>query len=1069
MSTAEVPGPRVLPGIGTAYAVNPNNLVQSAIDLGNKFGEIYRHVLPGQDPLYVVSSHRLVDELCDQKRFHKALHPSLTAIRTFAGNGLFTSEHDDPEWARAHRILMPAFNPLALEAMFNDMTDIADQLMLKWSRTRDDEPVDIPGDCTRLTLDTIALCSFSFRFNSFYKEELHPFVNAMVNGLKDSGSRSHMPDLINTLNVKGTRRFQRDCRTMEETVDALIAERKENPSPQGEEDVLDVMLNATDPETGEKLSDENLRYQLITFLIAGHETTSGLLSFVVYELIKNPRVFEKARGIVDEVLDGRFPEFSDLKKLGYLDQILREGLRLYPTAPAFAVSPYESTVLGGDADHPGVKVNPKDTLLVILGRMHRDPAVWDNPEEFRPERFDYDNAKKIPQHAWKPFGNGQRSCLGRAFAIQEATMVLALMLQHFDFEFHDPQYELEMIDGLTTKPKDLFVNVKNRPGRTYRGRNREQTHDASITGMDAADDVEAAEANGHAVQILVGSNAGTCRNFAKKLQNFATSQGYETQLLDLDAAVDNLQTEDPVLIVTSSYEGLPPDNAAQFVDWLETAPSLQNVNYAVFGCGNSEWASTFQRVPTLIDERLSELGANRLIERGQADVRSDYVGAFEQWAEKLWQSVSEFLGTDHDAALLTEAVTVELADAGRTEFLRAGDGPESKGFVTGIVSRSRALSPAEDNGPIRVKHHLDIRLPEDVHYTTGDYLEVLPRNPQDVIDRVVLRFGLDVDTRVVLGGNTSFLPVDEPIAVGELLGGYVELGEPASRKDVEEMAKNCLCPPERAQLEAFLAPDTYQTEVQDKRRSPLCLLEEFPSVQIEFADFLNMLVPLRPRRYSISSSALSDERLASITFSQICEDSWSGRGQYVGTASSYLTSLAVGSPVSVRVVPGKEHFRPEKDLQRPMILVGAGTGIAPLRAFVEDTAIRVQTSGARPARSLLFYGCHGPDSDFLYHKDLEQWSNDGVVDVRPAFSRHAENGVSYVQHRLWQDRTEVAELLKNGARLLVCGDAARLAPAVRATITEILAEDRGLDGEAAAELVENMEHRDFSYVSDIFD
>ena len=243
--------------------------------MGDKYGEVFTQDLPQQPPLYIVSSHRLTHELCDQKRFHKVLHPSLESIREFAGNGLFTSYHDEPEWGQAHRILMPAFNPAALAQMYEGMADVAEQLMLKWSRTRDDEAVDIPGDCTRLTLDTIALCSFSYRFNSFYSEKLHPFVDAMVNGLKDSGKRSHMPDLVNKLNVPGSRRYFRDIATMNETVDSLIAERKAKPHDPGYEDVLDVMLNASDPQSGKSLSDENLRYQLITFLIAGHETTSG--------------------------------------------------------------------------------------------------------------------------------------------------------------------------------------------------------------------------------------------------------------------------------------------------------------------------------------------------------------------------------------------------------------------------------------------------------------------------------------------------------------------------------------------------------------------------------------------------------------------------------------------------------------------------------------------------------------------------------------------------------------------------------------------------------------------------
>ncbi|KQB83306.1 bifunctional cytochrome P450/NADPH--P450 reductase [Corynebacterium oculi] len=1076
--TTAVPGPKPLPGIGTAYTINPNNLVQSAVRLGEKYGEVYAHHFPGHNPLYIVSSQRLVNELSDETRFKKQLHSSLREIRNFAGNGLFTAEQEDPEWAKAHRILMPAFNPVALKAMYDGMTDIADQLLMKWARTRPDVPVDIPGDFTRLTLDTIALCSFSYRFNSFYSEGFHPFIESMGDALGESGRRAHATDVQKKLNVLGQRRFDKNIDTMNEIVDTLIAERRENPSPAGEEDILDVMLSAKDPETGESLSDENLRYQLVTFLIAGHETTSGLLSFTIYELLRNPRVWLKARKIVDEVLGGRFPEHGDLKNLGYIDQILREGLRLYPTAPAFAVTPYESTIVGADEEHEGFEAHPGDILLVILPLMHRDPKVWDNPEEFRPERFDFENAKKIPHNAWKPFGNGQRSCLGRAFALQEATMVLALIIQHFDIELADPGYQLEVLDGLTSKPKDFYINVRPRPECPYRGRGEEKKTtgvDADVSGMEcpvAHAEVESSP-NGHNVQILVGSNAGTSRNFARRLAAFATAQGYEVTTLDLDDAVDNLSTDGPVLICTASYEGLPTENAKKFVEWIsgDASIDLSGVDYAVFGCGNSEWAATFHRIPTLIDDQLAALGANRIVERGVGDVRSDYVGAFEEWAEGLWEAVSELEEVEHSAVSATEKVSLEIVDGGRGETLRTEN---SEGFVRGVVEESYAMSPTEDEGPIHAKHHVAIRLPEGQTYRTGDYLEVLPRNPQALVDRVLARFNLNSDTRVRLDGRESFLPLGEPVSIAELLGGYVELTLPAGRRHVQALAETCPCPPEKAGLMALLEAEAYEAEVQKKRRSVLDLLEEYPSVQVEFEDFVNMLEPLAPRRYSISSSALTEgANRPALTFTVINEPAWSGRGQYAGIASTYLAELPVGASVPVSVIPGTEHFRAEEDVTRPMILIGAGTGLAPLRAFVEDAALRAEEQGVTPGRSLLFYGCHGKDSDYLYAEQFERWSEQGVVDMRPAFSRHPEQGIDgiikYVQDRLWQDRDEVMELVKQGARLYVCGDAERLAPSARLTITRMVAEAYRLSADDAAEYVQRMEHEEFSYVSDVFD
>ena len=156
-----------------------------------------------------------------------------------------------------------------------------------------------------------------------------------------------------------------------------------------------------------------------------------------------------------------------------------------------------------------------------------------------------------------------------------------------------------------------------------------------------------------------------------------------------------------------------------------------------------------------------------------------------------------------------------------------------------------------------------------------------------------------------------------------------------------------------------------------------------------------------------------------------------------------------------------------------MILIGAGTGIAPLRAFIEERATRCHNEGITPAKSLFFYGCHGPESDFLYSEELHEWEKDGVIDVRTAFSRHhsrSESGtdIKYVQDRLYSDRNDVFNLLEKGAKTLVCGDAKRMAPAVRKTFAKIISEHRGFNEQQAAAEVRNMEQELFTYVTEAF-
>ncbi|MDO5053082.1 MAG: cytochrome P450 [Pseudoclavibacter sp.] len=1064
-----VPGPVSKPVVGTLHTVDGRTPVQSNMALAARYGEFFRHDIPGQPPLYIATSQRLSAELCDQSRFDKRVHRPLREIRSFAGDGLFTARTQEENWGRAHRILMSSFAPMALRDMYDGMADIAEQLMLKWERLGPEAEIDVAHDFTRLTLDTIALCSFSYRFNSFYSQRMHPFVDAMVRALQESGDRTRRLPLQNELMLLHQRRFAHDVRTMHEVADELIAHRRSHPLPDGRRDILDDMLRASDPKTGERLSDENVRYQMVTFLIAGHETTSGLLSFALYELLRNPETTARARAVVDEVLDGRFPEYEDLPRLGFLDQILRETLRLWPTAPAFAVYPYEPTTIGGTAPgaEDGYAVRPEDTILVLVPGLHRDPAVWEQPDRFDPDRFGFERAREIPEGAWKPFGNGQRSCIGRGFALQEAQLVLALLLQRFEFDFADAGYELRVKETLTLKPDGFLARFRPRTdGPAPRARGVGEA--AGRPAAEGAPQSPAAERHGTPLRILFGSNAGTAEAFAGRLAAEGRRRGYQPSLAPLDEGVDALPREGAVLVVTSSYEGQPPDNARAFVSWLSELPdgALTGVRTAVFGCGNTDWARSYQRIPSLVDEGFARAGTERVLERGAANVRGDFFGDFEAWSERLWPALAERLGVV-GAGMPAEAagLRVETADPGRRSLLREAE------LEFGTVLRNVELADAS-RPEAGSKRHLEILLPEGCGYRTGDYLAVLPSNPAATVERALARFRLAHDARLRISGDARGLPVDEPVFAGEVFASYVELSLPAGRRQLERLAEACPCPPERAQLLRLAEPGVYEAEVLGRRLSVLDLLECFPSVQLPLEAFLDMLVPLSPRRYSISSSPLWSEDRVTLTVAHLHGPAFSGRGEYEGAASTLLARARPGSRVPVSVRPGAAGFRPPQDLRAPVIMACAGTGIAPFRGFLQDRALRAQAEGSAPGPALLFFGCRGPQLDDLYREELDAWEADGVVEVRRAYSRAPEDGphgpVRYVQERMWADRERIVRLVRDGATLYVCGDGSRMAPAVRETCARIYAEAEGASLDQAQEWLEVQEREHGRYVSDVY-
>lgn len=266
----------------------------------------------------MVGSQKLVNELCDEKRFKKSIQAEVAEARLATGDGLFTARIEEPNWGVAHRVLMPAFGPVSIQGMFDEMYDIVTQMALKWARFGPSNPIPASEDFTRLTLDTLALCSMGYRFNSFYNDELHPFVKSMGESLVELGNRTQRPKWANVFFLLSERKLRKDIDLMRKTSNELLQARKAHPNGGNRKDLLHAMLEGVDPKTGQKLSDESIINNLVTFLVAGHETTSGTLSFAFYSLLKNPETYKKAQEEVDLVIGLEPVTVERLSKLKYI-------------------------------------------------------------------------------------------------------------------------------------------------------------------------------------------------------------------------------------------------------------------------------------------------------------------------------------------------------------------------------------------------------------------------------------------------------------------------------------------------------------------------------------------------------------------------------------------------------------------------------------------------------------------------------------------------------------------------------------------------------------------------------
>ncbi|KAF2497931.1 cytochrome P450 [Lophium mytilinum] len=343
----------------------------------------------------------------------------------FGGNscldkdGLFTAYPGEHNWGVAHRILMPVFGPMGIRKMLPEMMDIASQMILKWDRlgrdhdilTADDFTISTPRlwlNCCDLTseyrpaLDTIGLCAFRYRFNEFYSEDMHPFAHQMVDGLVESGKRANRLSNGNKLRIWSAANTEENITAMHKVCDDIIADRKAHTQPNAN-DLWNAMLNGKDPETGEGMTDENIRYNMVTFLkVAGHETTSGTLAFLFYNLLSHPGKLLAAQKEIDEVLGDNALEAQHLPKLKYVKAAIFETLRYLGPIGLLVKHAIEPTKLRGK-----YQVDPSMQIFCNLKTFHHDRRVWgDGADKFRPERFLDGGYERLPPNSFKAFGDG---------------------------------------------------------------------------------------------------------------------------------------------------------------------------------------------------------------------------------------------------------------------------------------------------------------------------------------------------------------------------------------------------------------------------------------------------------------------------------------------------------------------------------------------------------------------------------------------------------------------------------------------------------------------------------------
>jgi len=1070
-----MPQPPVKPAIDN---MEEEARVNRFMRLAHTYGPIFQLNLPGRQWV-ITANYELANELCDEKRFLKK-HLPFRAVSQIVPTSIFVVSTTEPVWSKAHKIMLPLFSTQAMHAYLPKMWETTMPMILKWERLNPDDEIDVYDDMVRLTSDIIGSCCLDYNFQSFYRETPHPIMQALMRSLEGLLLRERGGPGQKAPGEQEPLQWEADAAYLHQMVDEIIRQRRVNGTGTGNS-MLDSLLASNDRQGGEKLTTQELQDQVITLLFAGHVTTSTLLSFALYELIRHPAVLAKAYAEADRVLGdvlARPPTPVQLGQLQYISQILKETLRLHPPVTLLTVQTIkEEETLGGK-----YRVTADQDLSILVPALHLDPSIWgDNADTFQPDRFLPDAEAKIPANAYKPFGNGVRACLGRAFAMQEAPLVLGMLLQHFEFIDHTG-YQLKIKERVGPRPEGFKIQIRRRAHAQPVVVAVPASLQATAPAPATAPTEEKIQVKAHHTPLFVlfGSNLGTAEGLAQRIGDDAHDRGFTTAVAPLDGVIDQLNErpgECALVVVASSYNGNPPDNATRFYEWLHkpttAAETLKGVRYTVFGCGNKQWLSTYQAVPTFMDQALERKGAQRVYQFGAGDASGDFDGMFQSWYQQLWPALVRAFSLE----LAQQPQQAAVGSLYRLEVTQGELTPSpyvsSYNAVPLTVLTNEELN--QQNGrSSRSTRCIEVELPTEVSFKAGDHLGVLAYNPIEDIERLASRYGCDERTVVRIHKNDTrrtTLPIGTHMRVYSILAAYLELHELATRRQIKHLVDYTELASEKQHLSSLAGEDEeseqrYRQEVLEKRLTLMDLLEMHPSCDVPAGLFLEFLPPMRPRYYSIASSALVEPHRCRITVGVVEAPSMSGKGIFKGTSSTFLSRRQVGEVIYGFVQDTKSPFKHPDDPALPIIMVGAGTGLAPFMGFLQERAA-LKKQGKQVGPSLLFFGCRHPEEDFIYQDELEGYELQGVTQLYVAFSRGQPQQKAYVQDKILEQKELVWQFMQQGAPTFICGDMERMVPGVAQAYRTLYQQVRGASAQEAEQWLQEMTAQN-RYVVDIW-
>lgn len=455
------PGPRGLPWFGSVFAAWRDPLALF-MESRARYGDVV-HFKFGPYDYYLVNDPNVVKHVLVDNPKGYTKSRNYVGLKIVLGDGLLTSEGD--HWRKQRKLAQPAFHRDKLAAFASQMSMATRDMLTRWNAEGSDKSFDIHVEMMRLTFRIVGLTLFSADVDGDARDVGQALDVAMHWANDYAEAIFPIPPYIPT---PSNLRFKKAKKTIDDVVFRLIAERRAQAAKSGDfgSDLLGMLMAATEEPVpgsstaappGGGMNDQELRDEMITMILAGHETTANLLSWTFHLLSKHPDIERRVREEAQRVLGDRDPVLEDVKALEYTRMVIEEALRLYPPAWIFERQAIAKDTLGGYAIEPGAIVG----LCPYV--MHRHPDHWENPEGFDPERFRPERAAGRARYAYLPFGGGPRTCVGNHFAMMEAQILLAMIVREQRLELV-PSHPVVLDPVITLRPKHgIMVTRRSAP------------------------------------------------------------------------------------------------------------------------------------------------------------------------------------------------------------------------------------------------------------------------------------------------------------------------------------------------------------------------------------------------------------------------------------------------------------------------------------------------------------------------------------------------------------------------------------------------------------------------------